>query len=156
MPSAYRRAELPSVKGHFGISCLVLALVVQFSFHHTWSFLALVTAILLQRDVPLYVTWHNVSQMCPFIYKWKEFNFLSITCFHLYVCFVKGACTCYGTHVVVKEELEVSSFRLPCEFWRWSQIVSLRGKFSCSKSSQRPQNSIFSYEIIVFNYMYLD
>lgn len=62
----------------------------SFPFHHTWNSLALVTAILLQIDVPLYVTWPIVSQICPLIYKWNEFNFLSITCFYLYVCLWRG------------------------------------------------------------------
>lgn len=67
-----------------------------------------------------------------------------MTCFHLYVCFVKGAYTCYGTMWWSKKNLKSVLF-----------IYHVNSGDEVKLSSQRPQNSIFSYEIIVFNHMYL-
>lgn len=135
MPLAYRRAELPSVKGHFGISCLVWALVVQFSFHHTWSSLALVTAILLQRDVPLYVTWHNVSQMCPFIYKWKKFNFFEYYLLSFVCVFCEG-----GMHMLWHT----------CGGQRrtWSQFFPSTMWILEMKSNCQSQRQVFMFQVI--------
>lgn len=69
---------------------VILVSVAQFSFSSHLKFPGFSNCHFTSDIVPLYVTWPIVSQICPLIYKWNEFNFLSITCFYLYVCLWRG------------------------------------------------------------------